>query len=170
MGGLNAFRYCVERQPNIKGAIITSPAFGLDDPPNGVKVFFGTLASYIVPSLAVDNELDPNDLSRVAEEVKRYKEDPMVHAKISVQTAKTLLDYQELLRTVKKIHLKVPMLLCHGTADRMTSPSASKMVFEKVVCEDKTLKLYEGAYHSLHYDTIGDQIRQDWLDWLVKHC
>lgn len=167
MGGLNAFRYCLERQLNIKGLIVESPAFGLDAPPNAVKIFFGSIASRIVPSLAVNNELDPKDISRLPEEVRRYKEDKMIHNKISLLTAKTMLDYQKWLQNTKEpLAINVPILLCHGSADRMTSPAASKVVFEKIACQDKEIKIYDGAYHSLHYDLCADQFKHDLVAWL----
>ena len=170
MGGLNAFRYVVDKKPkHLSGALIVAPAFGLDDPPNSAVIFMGTAFSYVLPWLTVDNELNPNDISRIPEEVERYKSDPMIHRRISLQTAAVMLSYQKALKRVKEIHFDIPILLCHGTSDKMTSPSSCKMVFEKITCADKTLKLYENAYHSLHYDECRNEVLKDWSDWLLKH-
>lgn len=43
----------------------------------------------------------------------------------------------------------VPFLTCHGTSDGVTCPTGSEMLYEKASSVDKTLKLYEGMYHSL---------------------
>ncbi|KAJ7951852.1 Caffeoylshikimate esterase [Quillaja saponaria] len=40
-------------------------------------------------------------------------------------------------------------LTVHGTADGVTCPSSSKRLYEKASSVDKTLKLYDGMYHSL---------------------
>ncbi|XP_076933025.1 caffeoylshikimate esterase-like [Bidens hawaiensis] len=45
--------------------------------------------------------------------------------------------------------VKVPILALHGLSDEVTCPSGSQMLYEKVSSEDKTVKLYEGMYHSL---------------------
>ncbi|XP_076893809.1 caffeoylshikimate esterase-like [Bidens hawaiensis] len=45
--------------------------------------------------------------------------------------------------------VKVSFLALHGLSDEVTCPSGSRMLYEKASSEDKTLKLYEGMYHSL---------------------
>ncbi|WOG99249.1 hypothetical protein DCAR_0518597 [Daucus carota subsp. sativus] len=42
-----------------------------------------------------------------------------------------------------------PFLTCHGTSDGVTCYTGSEMLYEKASSSDKTLKLYEGMYHSL---------------------
>ena len=152
----------------LKGVIIEAPAFGFDDPPMALKVALGKLFAPLLPTFTVDNEVNPEDISRIPEEVERYRNDPMIHRRISLMTAKTLFDYQEWLREEcnEEIKFSFPMLLCHGTADRITSPSCSEMVYKKIKCVDKTLKMYKDAYHSLHNDTDSDQVLSDWLEWL----
>lgn len=166
---MNAFRFVTEQMSDkvkLNGVIIEAPAFGLDDPPMALKVALGRLFAPIIPTLTVDNEVDPEDISRIPKEVERYRKDPMVHRRISLLTAKTLFDYQEWLKESTSIPSSVPLLLCHGTADRITSPSCSEMVFKKIQCPDKSLKLYQDAYHSLHNDIDSEQVLSDWLEWL----
>lgn len=43
----------------------------------------------------------------------------------------------------------VPFFVAHGTSDGLAEYSGSEMLYEKASSEDKTLKLYEGMYHSL---------------------
>ncbi|CAI9286411.1 unnamed protein product [Lactuca saligna] len=47
--------------------------------------------------------------------------------------------------------VKVPFFVAHGTSDGLACYTGSEMLYEKAVTakEDKTLKLYEGMYHSL---------------------
>ncbi|KAL8123023.1 hypothetical protein AgCh_011119 [Apium graveolens] len=42
-----------------------------------------------------------------------------------------------------------PFLTCHGTSDGVTCHTGSEMLYEKASSVDKTLKLYDGMYHSL---------------------
>ncbi|KAH8942561.1 hypothetical protein BDL97_14G107700 [Sphagnum fallax] len=49
-----------------------------------------------------------------------------------------------------KFHeFKAPFLTMHGTADVVADPEGSKNFYMKSTSDDKTLKLYDGSYHSL---------------------
>jgi caffeoylshikimate esterase len=49
-----------------------------------------------------------------------------------------------------KFHeFKAPFLTMHGTADVVADPEGSKNFYMKSTSADKTLKLYDGSYHSL---------------------
>ncbi|KAK9069768.1 hypothetical protein SSX86_010164 [Deinandra increscens subsp. villosa] len=63
----------------------------------------------------------------------------------------------------------VPFLALHGTSDEVTSPSGSQMLYEKASTEDKTLKLYEGMYHSLiqgEPDEAANRVLADMRKWI----
>jgi alpha-beta hydrolase superfamily lysophospholipase len=57
----------------------------------------------------------------------------------------------------------------HGSADRISDPSSSKMLFEGVNSKDKTLKLYEGFYHEIFNDPERRQVFLDMEAWLKLH-
>lgn len=41
------------------------------------------------------------------------------------------------------------MLILHGAADKVTDPLVSQFLYENAASNDKTLKLYEGGFHSI---------------------
>ncbi|KAD4585329.1 hypothetical protein R6Q59_036044 [Mikania micrantha] len=62
-----------------------------------------------------------------------------------------------------------PFFVCHGTSDEVTCPSGSQMLYEKASSEDKTLKLYEGMYHSLiqgEPDEAANLVLADMRKWV----
>lgn len=62
-----------------------------------------------------------------------------------------------------------PFLALHGTSDTITSPEGSKDLYERAAAKDRTLKLYEGACHSLiqgEQDDIKEAVLQDMKTWL----
>jgi len=70
--------------------------------------------------------------------------------------------------------ISVPMLLIHGTADRVTSYKATQRLYDMAKSTDKTIKLLEGHEHVLlrrGYDELDDAKRQSvlkiWLDWIL---
>ena len=65
--------------------------------------------------------------------------------------------------------ITLPLLIVHGTADKVTKPSGSKHFFERSASSDKTLKLYEGHYHDLLNDVGKDQVLADIQGWIDAH-
>ncbi|KAL2635175.1 hypothetical protein R1flu_006654 [Riccia fluitans] len=63
-------------------------------------------------------------------------------------TALSLLNAtDEIEKDLDKISL--PLLILHGAADRVTDPAVSKALYEKACNPDKTLLLYENAWHAV---------------------
>jgi len=66
-----------------------------------------------------------------------------------------------------------PLLILHGGADMVTDPQVSKFLYEKASTKDKTLKLYDGSYHSILEGEPDDRIStaiNDIISWLDSHC
>jgi lysophospholipase len=74
---------------------------------------------------------------------------------------------QELPRRMPEI--KLPILIMHGTADRLCDPEGSQMLYERVSSKDKTLKLYEGFYHEIFNEPGREQVFADMEAWLATH-
>lgn len=110
---------------------------------------------------------DPEKLKIIASNPRRYTGKPRVGT------------MRELLRQTQYIQnnmdkITVPFFTAHGTADGLACPSGSKMLYEKASSHDKTLKLYEGMYHSLiqgEPDENANLVLADmraWIDERVK--
>lgn len=57
--------------------------------------------------------------------------------------------------------ITLPLLILHGTADKVTKPSGSKEFYERAGSGDKTLKLYEGHFHDLLAEVGKRQVMAD---------
>jgi alpha-beta hydrolase superfamily lysophospholipase len=62
----------------------------------------------------------------------------------------------------------VPLLIIHGTSDRLTVPNASK-IFVNHASGDITLIEYDGMYHEPHNEPEQEEVFQDVLEWLEQH-
>jgi alpha-beta hydrolase superfamily lysophospholipase len=69
----------------------------------------------------------------------------------------------------KMSELSLPVLIMQGTADRISDPSSSKMLFEGVGSKDKTMKLYDGFYHEIFNDPQREEVFSDMEAWLKLH-
>ncbi|KAE8689012.1 hypothetical protein F3Y22_tig00110945pilonHSYRG00193 [Hibiscus syriacus] len=65
--------------------------------------------------------------------------------------------------------VKAPFFTVHGTTDGVTCPSSSQLLYEKASSVDKSLKLYDGMYHSLiqgEPDENADLVVKDMREWI----
>lgn len=170
MGGNIATNYILRRQPSLAGAIATGPLFKLGFEPPAFKVFLAKMMVNIYPAFTEKAELDSEGISRDKEEVRKYNADPFNHGKI---TAGTFLGFFEAGKwaLAHATDLKIPMLVMHGTADRLTSPEGSKEFAESVPGNLVTLKLWEGFYHELHNEPEPDrsEVLAYITNWLNAH-
>ncbi|KAK1366813.1 hypothetical protein POM88_042374 [Heracleum sosnowskyi] len=66
--------------------------------------------------------------------------------------------------------VKAPFLVVYGIDDGVTSPAGSEMLNKKASSVDKTLKLYEGMYHSLIQGESDENVKivlghmRAWID------
>ncbi len=168
LGGLIALDYVVTKgESGLTGLVLSGAAV---DPSVGSAVqraAAGFLSRY-TPNLGV-LALDSTAVSRDPEEVRKYVEDPLnYHGKIRARTgAETLASVDRVLHGLAG--LRLPMLVLHGTADRLTSPAGSSLVAEKAGSKDKTLKLYDGLFHEIFNEPERDTVLGDVVDWLDAH-
>ena len=62
--------------------------------------------------------------------------------------------------------ITLPVLILHGTADKVTNPNGSRLFFETAGSADKTLKLYDGHVHDLLNDLDKQVVMADIVGWL----
>jgi alpha-beta hydrolase superfamily lysophospholipase len=65
--------------------------------------------------------------------------------------------------------ITLPVLIMHGTADKVTKPSGSQLFYDTAGSKDKTLKLYDGHAHDLLNDVGREQVMGDIRQWIGKH-
>lgn len=81
----------------------------------------------------------------------------------------------ELLATLEELRSRlgqvtVPLLILHGTADKLTEVEGARLLYREAASSDKTLRLYEGAYHELVNDLADTRqaVLADLLGWLAE--
>lgn len=112
--------------------------------------------------------LKNEDFSRDPDVVRAMNADPLIAGE--TQPTNTVA---EMVRADERLkdgfaRFTVPLLILHGTADRATRPSGSKLFHEKAGSRDKTLKLYEGHYHDLLRDLGKEAVLADIKSWIVS--
>ena len=166
MGGNVVINYTLKRKGKLKGVIVTSPLLRLAFDPPEWKLLAGKLLQKFIPSITMNSELETEAISRDINEVEKYKNDPLVHSKISPNYSVTLFKTGEW-AIQNANQLKTPMLLLHGTGDRITNWKASQE-FATNSKQNVELQLYEGAYHELHNELNKKEVLEKITDWIDK--
>jgi len=166
MGGNVVINYLLKNNSNLSGAIVTSPFLKLAFKPPSWKLSIGKILQKIAPSITMGNELELNAISRDVNEVEAYKNDPLVHDKISPNYSVVFMETGEwAISNANK--LNIPMLLMHGTGDRLTSSKASEE-FAQIAGDLVELKLFKDAYHELHNDINKNEVINEMINWINK--
>ncbi|XP_019189458.1 PREDICTED: uncharacterized protein LOC109183857 isoform X2 [Ipomoea nil] len=107
-------------------------------------------------------------VSRDPEALVAKYSDPLVFTgSIRVRTGYEILRITTFLQN-NLSSLKVPFLVLHGTADRVTDPEASKKLYEDASSTDKTIKLFQGLLHDLLFEPEKEQVANDIIQWLDR--
>ena len=168
MGGLIAAAFMRESQADFRGCVLSGPAFLSDAAPPAVVLWVNRLLSSLAPTLPMTG-LDPAGVSRDPEVVRAYVSDPLVHhGKMSARLiAELMATMRATLAAAPEIEL--PLLVMHGDADVLTSPSGSQAFHARASSGDKTLKLYPGLYHEIFNEPEKAAVLTDMTDWLEAH-
>ncbi|MGF6646726.1 lysophospholipase [Paraburkholderia sp. GAS82] len=173
MGGAIAALYAIERLPGsghkLAGLILSSPALA---PGRDVPRWMLTMSQIIsrvwpgFPAMKIDAAL----LSRDPAVVEANRNDPLVHhGSIPARTgAEILLAMQRIERG--RAGLRVPLLVYHGTADKLTEPEGSRVFGKHAGSPDKTLTLHEASYHETMNDLDRERVIGELIGWIEAHC
>ena len=163
LGGGIALDYLLRKNPKINGAIVTSPWLRLSFEPPKFKVLMASVMKNIVPGLIQPSGLNVDHISHDTEVVDRYKSDPLVHDKISVSLFHGAMNAGAY-SLAHSADLKVPVLLIHGSDDKITSPDGSRQFAANN--PKVTLKIWDGGYHELHNEPFKEEVFKYIIDWM----
>ncbi len=166
MGGLIVLNFGLHYPQEVDGVIATSPH--LSDPPvSPILITLSRVLSTVWPTFSMDAGLDNTSISRDPNVVQDFLDDPLRHgkgtARLSTELSKAVAD-----TNANAAGFQPPLLITHGTADRLTDPEASRHFYEKVASSNKTFIAYEGGYHEGHNDIHRERVIIDIAQWLEE--
>jgi alpha-beta hydrolase superfamily lysophospholipase len=164
MGGNQVINYTLRHPEDLKGVIATGPWLRLAFEPTAVKLTLAKVMNSIAPSFSQPSGIEQAALSRDPEIVSAYAADPLVHDKVSARLF-TVLHANGLWALEHAADLKIPLLLMHGSADRLTSLVASKE-FAAAAGSKITLRIWDGFYHEVHNEPEKAEVIKAMIDWL----
>jgi alpha-beta hydrolase superfamily lysophospholipase len=163
-GGVVSCTYALEHQRKLAGLICESFAFQVAAPDFALAVVKGL--SHLAPHAQVLH-LKNEEFSRDPAVVAAMNADPLIaHETQPTKTVAELVRADERLKKEFPL-ITLPVLILHGTADKVTRPGGSQLFYDKAGSSDKTLKLYEGHVHDLLNDIGKDVVIADIKRWIA---
>ncbi len=166
VGGTIATAYAVHYQDDFDGLVLSGATLKVGASVSSGLIIVARVLSLLLPKIGLD-VIDASAISQDKTVVDAYVDDPLVYrGKIRARLGAELIKaIQILLPQMSKIHL--PILIMHGTADRLSDPRGSEILYDRVSSRDKTLKLYDGFYHEIFNEPGREQVFADMEAWLV---
>lgn len=151
--------------PKSRRFIVSSPALKVKVPVPAWKIALGRATSRVMPTLALDNEVDPRLVSRIPEVVAAYRTDPLVHSKIS---SRLYAEWQAATRYILEHagEIKIPFLILAGTADGLIDPAGSEELHRAAA--NSELRLLQGRFHEPFNDLDNQEVFAVIASWLSK--
>jgi alpha-beta hydrolase superfamily lysophospholipase len=167
LGGLVVLDYVLHHRGQVEGVIAAAPVLGdVGVPP--VLMALGRVMSRVLPRFSLNVGMDLTGLAREPSVVEAVLADPLFHRRGTARLS------TEVTATITRVHqlagsLSVPLLILHGSDDRMVPPDGSRIFFAKVRFPDRELREYPGAYHGLFADRGFEEVLGDLERWIDRH-
>jgi alpha-beta hydrolase superfamily lysophospholipase len=167
MGGGIVFAYGVERPDNYDRMVRSGPAVAAQELVSPLMLVAAKVLGVLVPGLPVQ-ELDVEAISRDPAVVAAYNDDPLVyHGKVPAGVGRALLQVGETMPQ-RAPALTAPLLVVHGSEDRLIPVDGSRRLVECVGSTDVELKVYPGLYHEVFNEPERAQVLGDVVSWISK--
>jgi alpha-beta hydrolase superfamily lysophospholipase len=167
LGGLVVLDYTLQHPGGLAGVIAAATPLGeVGVPP--VLMALGRVLSRVLPRFSLNVGMDLSGLARDPSVVEAVLTDPLFHrrgtARLSTEVTAAIARVQDLAGTIA-----VPLLVLHGSADRMVPPDGSRRFFARVHHPDREFLEYPDAYHGLFADLDYPRVLRDVERWVETH-
>lgn len=164
MGGVIALDHALEHPRGLYALVLSAPALRTTLPP-WWKLVLANVARATLPASGFPNGLDPDGLARDPEVVRAYREDPLVHDRIS---PRTYFAFQEATQRCRRDirTLAVPTLMVQGMADRVVDPKGALEAAGVAPHGMLRFVTLHDSFHESFNDTGREDVIRDLTAWL----
>lgn len=170
MGALVTSKYIIDRQPEgITGIVFSGGALKVDPDLSPFLQKISPLVGRLIPKLKTI-KLDSKLVSRVPEEINKYDTDPLINHEGTFAST----GYQ-MLKTIKYVQnnfdkWNIPVLIMHGSMDKLIDPEGSKQMHNKIPIEDKELVILEGLFHEIMREPEKEEVLDKMTSWITDRA
>jgi len=170
IGGTIGAIYMEKHQSDFAGCILSAAIAMPGSSVTRSSIAVARALSAIFPRLGIV-PIDGTAVSRDKRVVDAYSRDPLVYrGKIRARLGAELINVIERDLPAAMANIEAPLLLIHGTQDRLSNTQGSSLLYGRAKSGDKTLKYYEGLYHEVLNEPERGQVLADISVWLDRHA
>jgi acylglycerol lipase len=168
MGGLVVTDFLLSaKREQITGAILSGPALEIGEGLSPILIKLAGIIGSIAPNLGTQ-KLDINFLTRDQAEVEKASKDPLIYmGGTKAGLGKAVISRINELKPKFK-NFDYPVLIMHGGADKLTNINGSKELYKNAKSADKTIKIWDGAYHEIFNEINKDEVLSFMGSWIEK--
>lgn len=168
VGGTIATVYAVSHQDEFDGLILSGATLKAGASVSPGLIAIAPLLSLLIPKVGLYT-IEASAVSRNKSVVDAYINDPLVYrGKIRTRLGVEIIRAMQTLPS-QMSRIRLPVMILHGTADQLSEPKGSQMLYDRVNSNDKTLKLYDGFFHEIFNEPGREQVFADMEAWLTAH-
>ncbi len=168
LGGAIVLDYALHHPEHLAGVAAAAPALGRPNVPSWM-LLLGRLLSHAWPTFSLETGLDLDGISRDAAALERITGDKLFHRMASARLSTELTAAGERVRAGAR-DFRVPLLLLHGSADRIVPPDATRMFAALADPHLVEYREYPGAYHALFADSDREVVLADLERWVAARA
>jgi alpha-beta hydrolase superfamily lysophospholipase len=170
MGGLVTARLaCLGCDP-VESYVLSGPLIAMAGDVSRLKVMASRLLRRVIPRFQLDAGVGAEWLSHDEQIVRAYRDDPLVHAQMSISLGAGIMDTQERV-LADASQVAVPILLLHGSDDHVCAPEGSEEFHRRLradVARMSEIELLPGLYHEILNEIGREEIFEKVLSWLRR--
>lgn len=134
--------------------------------PSGHVTAFGSLP--IAPSKGNT----ANESFKLVDKKRLFTMHPFVYGRQPrLDTAREIIDVTKNISGSLIKDFDAPFLVQHGSADKVTCPELSQMLYDEAKAKDRDIKIYDGMWHALtsgESDEDIDRVFSDSTEWILN--
>lgn len=165
-GGQLALRLALEQPAGLSGLIVSNPSLVLATAVPAYKLAIGRLLRKAAPWVTLDASLPADRMTRDPAMQHEHHVDPLRHSRISAPLFFGMVEGGAALAQ-RTLELTTSALILLGAADPVVDPGATRAVFDRLRCADKTLLIYPKMLHEPLNELGREQVFADLLAWLM---
>lgn len=156
LGGLIAIFLSARLGDKVKGMILTAPACGVNmDFEKKVQLFLSPVINCLIPKAQLVDAVQPKNLTREKEEMEAHSADPLIEkGRLCARTGIQISNAFAKLSNEVQSQVKCPLLVVHGTADKVTEIVSSEAFFHNTATPQSS-KLFvrvPGSFHEIFHE------------------
>ena len=167
LGGQHVVRYVCSYPRAVDGMIVSCPAISEKLGIGTGKYIAGRILSILNVKRYFSNKVPLEYASHDPEVVREFEEDPLRH---DLVTARFGIEGLKAAKRAMKCapEISIPAFIQQAGDDKMVDADMAKEFFEALSSPDKTWRIYEGLYHTLHAEVEKEMVLRDMENWLEK--